>query len=187
MADIPESTKMLPCPNPWCENIRGVEAARHITTAKWHICCGDCLIDGPWSDTCDLAIAAWNTRAAPPAMDREAVEKVRALLEERIANYSGLCDQAVDAGTDENGYALATEALERTLADLSTLSADAIRQGEGLDYKVAAFVADYEFRGDDGDFTPNDWTKTIIEDAIHGFLAEHLPATPASHASDGGE
>ena len=134
MADIPESTKMLPCPNPWCENIRGVEAARHITTAKWHICCGDCLIDGPWADTCDLAIAAWNTRAAPPAMDREAA--YRQALED-VCNPLGYLQRMADAeGAKLSGmaYAIASDigTIQRIAKEaLSTLSADAIRQGEG--------------------------------------------------------
>ncbi len=184
MADIPESTKMLPCPNPWCENIRGVEAARHITTAKWHICCGDCLIDGPWADTCDLAIAAWNTRAAPPApiaegvtcvakplteeerkaaidkwmsppaMDREAVLEAleladatlrganmdRAFVERKVtAAITGLkSTSTVPADTMVILHALLTEYAGQPnqageaykLVD-ATLSADAIRQGEG--------------------------------------------------------
>ena len=173
MADIPESTKMLPCPNPWCENIQGVEAARHITTAKWHICCGDCLIDGPWADTCDLAIAAWNTRAAPPApiaegvtcvakpltdderkaaidkwmappaMDREAVERVREAAYrqalEDVCNPLGYLQRMADAeGAKLSGmaYAIASDigTIQHIAKEaLSTLSADAIRQGEGSD------------------------------------------------------
>jgi hypothetical protein len=43
--------------------------------------------------------------------------RVEALLVERISNYAGLRDERVEAGLDENGYALAVEALERVLED----------------------------------------------------------------------
>lgn len=229
MADIPESTKMLPCPNPWCENIRGVEAARHITTAKWHICCGDCLIDGPWADTCDLAIAAWNTRAAPPAMDREAVEKVREAAYrqalEDVCNPLGYLQRMADAeGAKLSGmaYAIASDigTIQRIAKEaLSTLSADAIRQGE------ETFRPYSEWSEDDRDVL---WWKLPVQQAPYvgspldlGFAVgahlynqfgevigrteanvggwpfsesdetdlvwSRLPATPASHASDGGE
>ena len=53
------------------------------------------------------------------------------LLDERIANYSAMRDECVEAGTNENGYALATEALERVRHDLSALSLTARRE-EGV-------------------------------------------------------
>jgi hypothetical protein len=125
---------------------------------------------GSWDegDPC-VAKGGTFTRAAPPAMDREAVTKLAEQLSHEVEDWR------------HNAYTrvMLAQMRDRLSAILSTLSADAIRQGEGLDHKVAAFVAEYEFRGDDGDF------KAIIEDAIHGFLAQH-PATPA-HASDGGE
>jgi len=67
MSEAVEGVALLPCPNPWCEEVEGVEASRHITTEKWHVCCDDCMIEGPWADSYDLAIAAWNTRTTPPA------------------------------------------------------------------------------------------------------------------------
>jgi len=127
------------------------------------------------------------TRAAPPAMDREAVDDIIGRIRTQADclegyaeshGFSGKAPASVFHWQATHFRDLAAE-MERAL---STLSADAIRQG--LDHKVAAFVADYEFRGDDGDFTPDSMTKVIIEDAIHGFLAI---ATPASHVSDGGE
>lgn len=226
MADIPESTKMLPCPNPWCENIRGVEAARHITTAKWHICCGDCLIDGPWTDTCDLAIAAWNTRAAPPAMDREAVEKVREAAYrqalEDVCNPLGYLQRMADAeGAKLSGtaYAIASNiaTVQRIAKDaLSTLSADAVRQGEGVaQFGAVVFQQVWDSFIDGGwDIEVND---LITKDALKAGLVSVEPfdpkghvdpsgaaqpgddfyqltdagreafATPASHASDGGK
>ena len=194
MADIPESTKMLPCPNPWCENIRGVEAARHITTAKWHICCGDCLIDGPWADTCDLAIAAWNTRAAPPAMDREAVERVREAAYrqalEDVCNPLGYLQRMADAeGAKLSGmaYAIASDigTIQRIAKEaLSTLSADAIRQGEGEVFTgVEAWDELVNF---DDRTSPEEYPDMclITRDELIDFMER---ATPASHASDGGK
>lgn len=211
MADIPESTKMLPCPNPWCENIRGVEAARHITTAKWHICCGDCLIDGPWADTCDLAIAAWNTRAAPPAMDREAVERVREAAYrqalEDVCNPLGYLQRMADAeGAKLSGmaYAIASDigTIQRIAKEaLSTLSADAIRQGEGWQPISDADTSQERltvlgygtFRGrSHPQVVVLDWVKWIGSWSAYTmpFEPTHwmpLPDAPASHASDGGK
>lgn len=237
MADIPESTKMLPCPNPWCENIRGVEAARHITTAKWHICCGDCLIDGPWADTCDLAIAAWNTRAAPPApiaegvtcvakpltdderkaaidkwmappaMDREAVkwrERWHGSEPEKgsaVVDYRG--NMIAYLGGDEATHAAVTQVVAAHNAILSTLSADAIRQGEGSEVErfreaIVTIIGRCEALEDEA----SDELAKDQADHAHGFyrgqksiaksLRRHLadlarPITPASHASDGGK
>jgi hypothetical protein len=232
---------MLPCPNPWCENIQGVEAARHITTAKWHICCGDCLIDGPWADTCDLAIAAWNTRAAPPApiaegvtcvakpltdderkaaidkwmappaMDREAVERVREAAYrqalEDVCNPLGYLQRMADAeGAKLSGmaYAIASDigTIQRIAKEaLSTLSADAIRQGEGWQPISDADTSQERltvlgygtFRGrSHPQVVVLDWVKWIGSWSAYTmpFEPTHwmpLPDAPASHASDGGE
>lgn len=43
---------------------------------------------------------------------------------------------------------------------------------------VREYVNSYELCGDDGDYTPNEREQLMIEDAIHGYIAEH--ATPAS-------
>jgi hypothetical protein len=67
MSGAVEGVALLPCPNPWCEGAEGVEASQHIVSGKWHICCDDCMIEGPWADSYNLAIAAWNTRSTPPA------------------------------------------------------------------------------------------------------------------------
>ena len=40
---------------------------------------------------------------------------------------------------------------------------------------VAEYVADYEFRGEN-DYSPTDDERTMIEDAIHGFIAEQEAA-----------
>ena len=231
MADIPESTKMLPCPNPWCENIRGVEAARHILTAKWHICCGDCLIDGPWADTCDLAIAAWNTRAAPPAMDREAVVLLKGgaddpysfsgdededgfvISQHRFYKWGDDCVIAIgELNTPNTWDDEAFDAKCQTL--LSTLSADAIRQGEGkylvwsnehrawwgpdergytrIIERAGRYDRDKAFsisskRGGGWQREENPDEIAIPEaDAIAQYTGPSI-ATPASHASDGGQ
>lgn len=38
---------------------------------------------------------------------------------------------------------------------------------------VAEYVREYEFRGDGGDYTPTEGERLLIEDALHGFLADH--------------
>lgn len=35
---------------------------------------------------------------------------------------------------------------------------------------VGAYVDDYEFRGGDGDYSPNPNERVLIEDAIHGYV-----------------
>jgi len=53
---------------------------------------------------------------------------------------------------------------------------EAITQAESLDDKVAPFVESYEFRHDDGGaYTPNDADRAMLEDALHGFIADHVP------------
>lgn len=40
------------------------------------------------------------------------------------------------------------------------------------DFSVEEYVAEYEFRGDEGSHTPNDDERALITDAIHGYLSE---------------
>jgi len=44
---------------------------------------------------------------------------------------------------------------------------------------VSEFLADYEFRGDGGDYTPTEGERLLIEDAIHGYISQAALATPA--------
>lgn len=101
--------------------------------------------------TDDLVEWLWNkrhairdmlaTRAAPPAMDREAVERVREAAYrqalEDVCNPLGYLQRMADAeGAKLSGmaYAIASDigTIQRIAKEaLSTLSADAIRQGEG--------------------------------------------------------
>ncbi|WP_156477805.1 hypothetical protein [Sphingomonas sanguinis] len=153
------------------------------------------------ADCGKLATDALSTLSAVAHSDDIAVDRFAALMKAKLASARakgrGGWDDPSQCSTDYLRTLLHEHIAKGDPVDVAnfcmmlahygastTLSADAIRQGEGLDHKVAAFVADYEFRGDDGDFTPNDWTKAIIEDAIHGFLALATPATPAS---DGGK
>lgn len=66
---------------------------------------------------------------------------------------------------------------KKALAHLSAPAPSSLAGGEVFD--VEAYVADYEFRGDDGDFTPNAWQRVMLTDAIHGVLA----AMPSGQAS----
>lgn len=137
MADIPESAKMLPCPFCNLSTARVIEPANGTTP---YVMCTNCTGAGPQLRR-DEAIAAWNTRAAPPAMDREAVERVREAVYrqalEDVCNPLGYLQRMADAeGATLGGmaYAIASDigTIQRIAKDaLSTLSADAIRQGEG--------------------------------------------------------
>lgn len=209
MADqIPDSTKLLPCPNPWCDcpDSLFVQPLNNRTLFGVQCCCG---FEGPVVDDERRAIAAWNTRAAPPAMDREAVERVREAAYrqalEDVCNPLGYLQRMADAeGAKLSGmaYAIASDigTIQRIAKEaLSTLSADAIRQGEGkwrhlkrgtvyevigtaelqagqLQLEHAELVI---YRGEDGKL----WARNSAE--FHD--GRFAPATPASHASDGGK
>lgn len=131
-----------------------------------------------------------NVRAAPPAMDREAVERALTSCRDQFAFYAR---EHTAAGKSEKA---ATNARFAKIADdaLSTLSADAIRQGEGVERDVT-----FEVWQDEICFA----TSTDEADARHYLevygqdgpakpmravtVRTEIAATPASHASDGGE
>ncbi|WP_394662904.1 hypothetical protein [uncultured Sphingomonas sp.] len=141
------------------------------------------------------------TRAAPPAMDREAVEK--AAYDAMIAwtngeqTITGQC-WVFEGGKRVASFDLVDEAYvdvkqrnarAATSAILSTLSADAIRQGEGLPQSVVSLIIAAREAFDTG-MLPQD-EQTALDKALERFSAavpyENEPATPASHASDGGK
>ncbi|KQO50615.1 hypothetical protein [Sphingomonas sp. Leaf257] len=166
------------------------------------------------------------TRAAPPAMDREAVEVTADRLGKIMQEAWGeICD---DAGAHPSDVAhgrgtvlhyrpshwtslIALRLTER----LSTLSADAIRQGEGVrpsDDALLPFLPDTIEAGrrlgversewltgwftswsprNDNSNAEGNWSEWVkLAHAIIGYNREAiaaLTATPASHASDGGK
>ena len=148
------------------------------------------------SDLTDAEIDALiaSTRAAPPAMDREAVERVREAAYrqalEDVCNPLGYLQRMADAeGAKLSGmaYAIASDigTIQRIAKEaLSTLSADAIRQGEGEVFTgVEAWDELVNF---DDRTSPEEYPDMclITRDELIDFMER---ATPASHASDGGE
>lgn len=151
------------------------------------------------------------SRAAPPAMDREAVERVREAAYrqalEDVCNPLGYLQRMADAeGAKLSGmaYAIASDigTIQRIAKEaLSTLSADAIRQGEGWQPISDADTSQERltvlgygtFRGrSHPQVVVLDWVKWIGSWSAYTmpFEPTHwmpLPATPASHASDGGK
>ncbi|BCI69976.1 hypothetical protein SPKIRA_08060 [Sphingomonas paucimobilis] len=216
MADIPESTQMLPCP--FCEGPGHLQHSTFEIDAGWHVVCHgqkDCPLycSEPYQvhgDEAD-AVNRWNTRAAPPAMDREAVERVREAAYrqalEDVCNPLGYLQRMADAeGAKLSGmaYAIASDigTIQRIAKEaLSTLSADAIRQGEGWQPISDADTSQERltvlgygtFRGrSHPQVVVLDWVKWIGSWSAYTmpFEPTHwmpLPATPASHASDGGK
>ena len=146
-------------------------------------------------------------RAAPPAMDREAA--YRQALED-VCNPLGYLQRMADAeGAKLSGmaYAIASDigTIQRIAKEaLSTLSADAIRQGEGWQPIESADRTNGKrliLAWDDCPSLPyhwevGRWSSTLgwVNTYGHAFSGEPThwmepmpPATPASHASDGGE
>lgn len=68
---INSSSELRECPSPWCkpENRRGryTDASRPEQT---FIAC-ECGLKGPYADTREQAIAAWNRRPSPPQPTQE--------------------------------------------------------------------------------------------------------------------
>lgn len=170
------------------------------------------------SDLTDAEIDALiaSTRAAPPAMDREAVERVREAVYrqalEDVCNPLGYLQRMADAeGAKLSGmaYAIASDigTIQRIAKEaLSTLSADAIRHGEGEasnrviyllqgdNSRMAAalracrdqfsfYASEHTAAGKSEKAATNARFAKIADDALTAIK----PATPASPASDGGK
>ncbi|QBE91461.1 hypothetical protein DRN02_005065 [Sphingomonas paucimobilis] len=207
MADIPESTKSEHVS--WTVNatsyLRNLDSedldaetiAVHYqkapekteTGTRISLCFPTLIVSGYCSEPREVADrvarilnAHWDEPAAPPAMDREAA--YRQALED-VCNPLGYLQRMADAeGAKLSGmaYAIASDigTIQRIAKEaLSTLSADAIRQGEGERgfCNKCGFVGvpqkgGFHYRPKDGQ--PCNYICPVS-------------ATPASHASDGGK
>lgn len=167
------------------------------------------------------------TRAAPPAMDREAVEKVTSamLIGRSWMRHSPTCRAIVGEATEDgcrvdcscgladvlSSFDAAMFGLDPALFGfdpaLSTLSADAIRQGEEVDNGYSADDAvDFVFNRLASKLGLADWQvvegseewEGDVSATLHRLLVDAgiidyetgavaTLATPASHASDGGK
>lgn len=74
---------------------------------------------------------------------------------------------------------------DRTCPACVADEARADTHGDAVYKAISAYVADYDFRGDDGDHTPTEGERILIEDAIMGLLADDdfLSAFKALHHS----
>ncbi len=192
---IPDSAKLLPCP--FC----GGEASLTIPSehvqadcADIYVSCDECEAEGQrfvvemQGRTPDLwpyerrdAIAAWNTRAAPPAMDREAVEPAEAAL---LAFNGGMV--RVPDDSNPRGYIDYYRPLDAMRRALSTLSADAIRQGEG---KAFTGVEAWDVLVNVDDRTsPEEYPDMclITRDELIDFMERATPASADNSSDDAG-
>lgn len=197
-----------------------------------HVVCNECGARGPVR--CDeteadaaasendeaepgelAARRAWNTRPAPPAMDREAVAKAIGVadaafgyscnltrLVDGIATYTltmaGHEPAEFDSINDAHLVIAERRNAARADAILSTLSADAIRQGEGFKWPEPKFLpvdggaklnperVKAAFELINGELVIGEQFQ-LIEMMLDGTEYTVVPATPASHASDGGK
>ena len=60
----------------------------------------------------------------------------------------------------------------------------AVLEDAALSESVNSYAANYEFRGDSGDYTPTDGERVMIEDAIEGFLSNFLSALEPAAARE---
>jgi hypothetical protein len=101
---------------------------------------------------------------------------------------SGIVANLIRPESDDEHLAV-TKTTGEIVAILSTLSADAIRQGEGLPQNVASLVIAAREAFDTG-MLPDE-EQAALDKALESFASAvpyaNEPDTPASHASDGGE
>lgn len=232
MADIPESTKSEHVSwtvnatsylrNLDSEDLDAETIAVHYqkapekteTGTRISLCFPTLIVSGYCSEPREVADrvarilnAHWDEPAAPPAMDREAVkwrERWHGSEPEKgsaVVDYRG--NMIAYLGGDEATHAAVTQVVAAHNAILSTLSADAIRQGEGSEVErfreaIVTIIGRCEALEDEA----SDELAKDQADHAHGFyrgqksiaksLRRHLadlarPITPASHASDGGK
>lgn len=55
------------------------------------------------------------------------------------------------------------------------------------DGSLREYMEDYEFRGDDGDYTPSEGERLVIQDAVWGWISEVQDAVAAKIVSNKGE
>ena len=69
MADpTPPLSKLAPCPFCGCTLVDCDDVTDHDGSG-WHVYCPQCFCDGPGMDCKADAIAAWNRRPSPPALE----------------------------------------------------------------------------------------------------------------------
>jgi len=177
---IPDSAKLLPCPFCGSDDVSMSFSAtlQSPEPAARFVECEDCaacgagvtIVDGDDDAAKAAAVVAWNTRvtspagqeasrAAPPAMDREAVETAADVKRSIIRQLS--------VQPDYDRVILSQTDWDIVLSALSTLSADAIRQAEGIrpmvdapkDGTMVRLLVDYSDGGGAlEDDHPRSWT-----------------------------
>lgn len=142
--------------------------------------CGACII----ADGRDEAIAAWNTRAAPPAMDREALQKGLEFAVLTLAFYGR------DRGTDREAKML--NDLEQLARELDPLMRQAIaslesRSGHPDDAAVDQFaiqmkakMAASRAKGRGGWDDPAQCSADYLRTLLHEHVAKGDPVDVAN-------
>lgn len=104
----------------------------------------------------------------PPLAGKVAAEDIAWLRGHRDGNLHPSYPE-IQARTDAHNARI-----DRILSAL-TEPAPAVDRSEAIkaeEARLREYLADYEFRGDNGDYTPNEQERTLIEDALRGWLAE---------------
>ena len=87
-------------------------------------------------------------------------------------------------GTDYDHNPLVQAFARHRTSTALALAQPAAVDGEGLDAAADEYLAEYVMTTEGNDYVPTEWERELIEDALHGFIAEHFAAlAPAAIAS----
>jgi hypothetical protein len=102
---------------------------------------------------------------------REVIEDERAVMFDSNVQVGGKYKGQVIDTMAKDDIARMDEALagiDRVIATLTRPQPSP--KVDGLVERIAGYVANYEFRGDGGDYTPNEAERAMLEDALNGFI-----------------
>lgn len=125
---------------------------------------------------------------AIPEIPHGAIENGRAFLQRLADHYNFTCEAgSLSNCTDYHEAVRCFEFIAQWASELT--AALPFLQGVKVDAQgIYDYVQSYEWRGDNGDYTPNDADREMLEDAIVGYLSAIEPApSPRAQAMEEAE